>query len=362
MYDCLEDILFRGFMTASVRAKGMTFIFKTINMGELRQINEIREALPAHRVVLPHLAYSLYRVDGVNVLSRREEHLDDLMDIFEHFYPSEQRYFLQVLDRLNERSIQETSKIVPYTYGHRSKLLWNAYKGNLLSDVEVTGITGTNLLGLNEAQRTWIYLNRMEDQHSIFEMNYDLAKFIVSPHTKEIKKINDQEGQRKREEAARRAEVHARGTDEGWEKGTAEKHLVDQSVEELMSQIQRTLAGEKDFHDLVVQEHEDRIRAKMAEKARRQRMLIEQARHRAQEEMELLEGQMPSLVRPLTPAEMAREIEERRQRRRTNLLTVPDNVEGEDPSKVEKFNEKWGYAPSSFEDDYMRDMFHPDDE
>lgn len=360
MYDCLEDVLFRGFMTATVKARGLTLVFKTINMSELRQINEIREGLPPHQNILPHLIYSLYRIDGVNVLHNREENFEDLLNICAHFYPSQQRYFLQMLNVLNERSIQELNKLVPYTYGQRSKILWNAYKDNLLCSSHITGIKGTEMLGLNEAQKTWVYLNRMEDQHSIFELNYDLAKFIVSPHTKEIKKINEQESQRKREEAAKKIRIHETGIDEGWD-GGRENQLVDQSVEELMSQMQRTLAGEKDFHDLVVKEHEDRIRFKMEMDAARHRKFVEDAQLRYEQEMaNMAEGLVPSLVRPLTPQEVEREIRERKVKKRENVMAQPDNAEALDPDRADKFNEKWGYKPNpSFEDDYIRDLSDP---
>lgn len=348
-------MIFRGFMTLSVKASGVVLIFKTLNLGELRRVNEIRQALPAHQNVIPHLAYSLYCLDGVNVLPHREEDMSTLIDFFEHFRPSQQKQFLSMLNVLNDRAIKEMNKLVPYAYGHRSKLQWSSFKNMILCDPSVTQVAGTRELGLNECQKTWIYLNRMEDQHTIFDLNYDLAKFIVSPHTKEIKKINDQETQKSADEKARRERIHLLGYEDGWSSGQG-SHLVDNSVEELMSQIERTLRGEKDFHDLVVEEHENRVRARIAAEKEQRRLMIEDGQRRY-DEMLAEQDAKPVALRPFTPAEVEAEMKRLRQQRHETLKNKPDHGEALDEERQGDFQKKWGMdRESSFEADYMQDM------
>lgn len=355
--------MFRGFMCVTLKACGVVLHFKTLNLLEIRSIMEISHALPAHRTFIPYLIYSLYRLEGVNVLSDRESNYEELTHMFEHFRPAQQRYFMQILNVLNARAIAEMDKLVPFTYGSRSKLLWSAYKDQMLCDTSVTGLEGTQTLGLNETQKTWIHLNRIEDQTVHFETEYDLAKFIVSPHTKDIKKINDQDKTRRDEQNEHKAKTNALGRDSGWGEGK-DRHIIDQSVDELMSQITRTVRGEKDLHDMIVEQHLTKVRNQQvsAQKERTDRMNIARANMDRQIESE---GEKPALIRPLTLAEVDAEIQMRLKKRHEYLSSRPDAEESSNQERDDATMDKWGFShkdpPSSFEQDYIRDLSNSED-
>jgi hypothetical protein len=350
MYESLEQLLFRGFITVRVKAQGITIVLKSMNMREFEWANEIMDGVEDLRhLALSQLAVSIYRLNGRNVLMSREEHVFDLIDTLAYLSPSVVMQLFQAVQVLNSRAVKISERLVPFMYGTRSKVLWTSYKGHLLCDPKVTGIEGTQYLGLNEVQKNWCYLHTLDDQHVIFERQYDMAKFIVSPHTKEIKKINEQDRQMKFDEQERRQRIHEQGFDDGFERTT---EIVATTPAEMKDQIERTLRGEKDFHDMVVENYLNKVRAKM-DRERREAATIAASAKEAWDQMYAGDQPVPKL-RPLSPKEVQEELALRRQSRHDRLIHTPDHVENHDDERERKFLGHV-YGGDRVEEDFLKD-------
>jgi len=122
---------------------------------------------------------------------------------------------------------------------------------------------------MNWAQLSWRALNHFEDIKENLEHHWDHAKFIGSCSAgKGISKIYNQDTQRRRQE---REEIVSR-------KDELLRHVLlgepmrpkllkdgavwvaARSTEELINQLDKDLRGEKDWHDLIVEQSEAKIR------------------------------------------------------------------------------------------------------
>lgn len=332
-YDLLERLLLKGFLDMEVTLGPNNFIrLKTLTPQEFQQCFEIAPLFYTRSDIDKDsatqkalLAMSLYRLNGRNLLLLRErEDFKPLVTLVNHL---PQKLFLslsQKLDSLLKASARLAKLLLPYSYGPPSRRIWESlkatYKGTPFLDPKVTGIPGTNFIGIHPATEAWYALNTNEDKYSDFQNQYSLAKLMISPHaSKDIQRIDKQEKLAKYhslthkylcyEHASINLDAHTQTTDE------AGRTLVSPTTtKELLYDMEKSVRGEKDFHDLVVQQHEKRIAQAIEEERRRvdelRRLSIANQYRQEQEELD----NIPGLI-ILTPEDTARRAEEIRQRK-----------------------------------------------
>ena len=287
-YEDVESMLFKGFLTLPAVINGVPFIFKTINQHEhqlidLRVLSKPEEETQEERMAY-YIAYSVLFCNQVNVLEGRDEYILHLADSFSCVPVQVCTLILQALNRLNGRARKAIKKIEAYSYGIESKQNWFAYRGKLLGNASITGLSGTGSLGLNSHQKLWIFHNSKEDLQNQYDRDFSIAKFVVSPHAnKSIKKLNAKEQAKSKQERKRRQELYfSEGNDTIPEEG--EIRVSDESVSDLLSQMKRAVKGQKDFHDKVIEEHERKVieqhrmehekRLRQREEARKRRNMV----------------------------------------------------------------------------------------
>lgn len=337
-YEDVETCLFRGFLTAHGKLGDIPVVFKSINHHEFSRLRSYGETETVSNAAM--VALSLYLFDFTNVLARREDHLPKLLKDLIKVPPQVMKPVVNILSDLNNRAAKSLHLIEGYSYENSSRHLWRAYKGRSLTDPEITGIPGTEFLGMNICQQLWISLNQMEDQREQAEMEWDNAKFIASAfNPKGVKSIDNHDKSRRRrlEEHREQIRKRGRGEDEGMVRISAE------SVDDLAEQYRKTMAGEWDHHDRVIQAHEEAVR----ERWRQQQEAQERARLELKEQRDKLQIEDGPRRAYLVTAES--EIDRWRDRRERALSRaqkrVQDNPDLLPDAQRHQMAEKWGLLP-----------------
>ena len=283
IYQGVESLLFHGFLTIAAEINDIPFVFKTLNHRELEQVNWVAGGNGASpRYYNTFIAHSVFMLDGVNVLPKRDKTVREICQFLESSPDSVRNKVVQYLFTLNQRGVESVLLTQAYAMERYSRLRWAEQKG--LSMLEVSGIPGVEKLGLNYAQLTWRLLNSYQDMREAYDRDWDNAKFIGSCFAgKEIKKVYNQDKQRKKAEKsdqyAQKDKIIQKallGVDVKDATQTRGRIQMAVTVAELTEQVRKAAAGEKDWHDEVVAAAENQaLRAYEAKQANIARMVQE---------------------------------------------------------------------------------------
>lgn len=261
-YTQLEEMLFRGFLTSSVMVGSIPVILKTLNQRERSLISLYCAGGTEQERLAYLLAFSTFLFNRVNVLGSRDEHIGILVPEYAKLPSTVHKELLQHLSVLNTRAARLLKSVRAYTYGSESSQNWNLFKNLALCDTRCTGIQGTENMGMNTHQSLWKYYHEMDSVDDNFQRDWSLAKFMTSVHSsKGVQKLDQKDRQNKEDELARRRAAYlSQGKDSLGDK--REIWVSEDSPSELLDQIERTMAGQKDFHDQVIEEHERKQKAR----------------------------------------------------------------------------------------------------
>ena len=283
-YTDTRHLLFRGFLTCAAEVSSVPIVFKTLNQTEYEQLllySASSDPEEASRLQTSYfLAYSIYLFNRTSILADREEYLPALVDVI-HQWPESLRYrILNRLNRLNSRASDALHKVQAFSYGVESRQQWSAYKNLSLNDPKVTGVAGTEALSINLHQKLWFFFNKTDDVEEDYNRLWSQIKFLASFHNpKEVKRLNQQDLDRLKDKEARRIAIYNGRDPYANITRTGEIKVSNESVEDLLGELHRSMQGQKDFHDLVIEEHERKLREKFLEEKRAR----EEARLEAQE-------------------------------------------------------------------------------
>jgi len=317
-YSLLNDLLFKGFLTVGADLGGSYFIFKTINENELIRIKAcsgLRENKHITKFVGYLLSFSVLSIDGKEIFSNRDTLLPDL---FQFFCGLPRSLFYSINDHLSDirdQAFDSISFLEGFTYTKHSRRMWKIVKDSNPNAVEITGIPGTNLLGLNAHQQSWVYINRSLDEEEDYNNRYSMALLIASASNyKGVRTLRSRfdasvkstEEHRKRLAVLGKTEGRA-WTPEGW------AAPVD-TVQELVAELDRQMHGVKDKHDVFIENYLAKMREKAEHRAREVEEKIKKAR----------EGREESLITITQKALTPEETVELMKKRRSNTVKVRD--------------------------------------
>lgn len=347
----VEPLLFKGFIYASAEINGVPFVFKSLNHHEWELLGFTTEDRGSRKAIRRHynlfLAYGVLMVDGVNVLPRRDEHIPQIADLFGSMSEGARRKVIRELSEVNRRAARAVWLSEVFALETKSRFRWAQFSGLDLTSTAVTGLVGTDTLGLNWGQLVWRAVNHFEDIRDRVEREWEHAKFIASATAgKEIKKVHDQDKRRRESELGERQErrdkilrfaIFGEPMDEA--KPTVGHVQVARTVDELAAQLENDLRGEKDFHDAVVDAHENRVREGHQDRQRslqgyRDRFTEKWGDHRTVGATDF---------RGMSPEDVAKQLEQKRQAAAKRLAAPKKFPELLDP-RQEQFAEKWGHT------------------
>lgn len=299
VWDDIEKYLFQGFLTNQAEIHGQFFVFKTVNHHELRLIEFMRPFSFSSEEKKKHfrsafIAYSVFMINGNNVLYERDKNIQKLIKIINRFNSSHQEKIFENLAALNERASRAYPLTEVYSFENRSRFKWYQVNKSPLNSIINTGIAGTESIGLNHAQSLWTALNNIYDNKDQSEREWANAKFVGSCMAgKGIRSIDEKDKMRHERERVEREELKMKvlrsylnrtSSVEGLPVETVQlpdgrtAEVVNRfradSAEELAKQLSAALNGEKDAHDLAVEAHFRKMQERVQEIEKERRKLI----------------------------------------------------------------------------------------
>lgn len=351
VYRDVAPMLFRGFLSVSATISGVPFVFKSLNQHEFDMIHLMGggadEQAPGFWDLF--LAHGVFLIGGQNVLVERQRWMPKIANTFRDMLPAAKAKVIRHLSELNHRAANATTLTEAYMMETYSRYRWAQFHGLNLSCTSVTGIAGTETLGLNWAQLTWRALNYYEDQGAVYEREWDNAKFIGSCSAgKGMQRIYNKDHDRHRTEAedriARKDKIlrhvlEGRPMDDGTTLRNGQIVEVAQTVEQLADQLDRSLRGEQDWHDRVVAEHEQR--ALDARQQKKEHLLALTEASNKKFEGRRITGSTNEMV-GLTPAQVQERIQRSRQLQAQALAQGMVYPEAEQAERMSRFLERHG--------------------
>jgi hypothetical protein len=348
IYKDVESLLFRGFITAYADVNGIPFVFKSLNHHEFDLLKfsgmfhgEITESGWGS-----FLAYCVFMVDGVNILPERERWLGKVREIFVSMPTDALARMIRYIGEVNRRASVAVYLTEAFSMETVSRYRWLQIKGLDLASVSVTGINGTQRLGLNTAQYVWRAINNIEDRNEAYERDWEHSKFVGSCFAgKGITKVYNQDARRRREEREERMArkdkilrewVLGEDMREAAVAGPGVAVAVPRTVEELTTQLEKDIRGEKDWHDRVVEEHEERVRAAYQERREQLERATRESLERFPERGVIGGG---SMDRPYSPSEIEEQVRRRKQLLAQEVARM--QVDSGPDEKTNRFVDRW---------------------
>jgi len=302
-YPILSDLVYKGFLATGVRLAENFFVFKTINNKEhdLIKLSAGNSKDKGYKVRFNSyfLTYSLFMVDGRNVLMDRASKIEEYYKFFINIPEELYKVIYVQLNELRTSMFDATNYLEGFSYTDNSRYMWKIMK-DFPNREEFTGIKGTRELGLNVHQESWTNINRIMDQEEEYNEKFNLAVLIASAsNPKGAKQVRGQHEtrvkglQEKRDKLAKLGYMKQGGwKPEGWAAS------VD-TAEDLVAELERQVHGIKDKHDVYMEKYMQGIREKAEKKTR-------EAKERMEAAYKAGDGVMFSgEQRVLTPEEMA---------------------------------------------------------
>lgn len=349
IYKDVVPLLSRGFLMLPAEINGVLFVFKSLNHHEFEMLGLMggiqHDRSPTQTFWNLFLAYGVCMVDGANVLDNREKSVREIAHAFADFTPGARSKLIRYLSELNRRANVATILTEAYATESYSRYRWAQIRGLDLMAPTVTGISGTERLGLNYAQFTWRALNHYEDLQETMEREWENAKFIGACMAgKGIQKVNHADERRRakhkevlysRKDAVIRNALFGDPFDGGKLKD-GKIIIAAHTVEELSAQLQASLRGEKDWHDQVVESYEKQIRDRYTEQEQKLQEML--AVHKDEFGDRQVIGN--TSLEGLSPAEVQNRVLRRKQfeaQRQAQSILYPQLDE-----KGEDLHQKWG--------------------
>jgi hypothetical protein len=288
IYKDVSPLLQRGFLMLPAEINGVSFVFKSLNQHEYELLGLIggiqQNQSPTQAFWNLFLAYGVYMIDGLNVLDDRERSVREIARTFGEFTPGARSKLIRHISELNRRANVAAILTEAYATESYSRYRWAQIRGLDLMAPTVTGIAGTEKLGLNYAQLTWRALNYYEDLQETMEREWENAKFVGACMAgKGIQKVHNADERRRtkqkealisRKDSLIRYALFGDPLDGGKLKD-GKVIIAAHTVEELSAQLQASLRGEKDWHDQVVEAYENQVRERYADQEQKFQEMLE---------------------------------------------------------------------------------------
>jgi hypothetical protein len=340
-YRVLSDLVNKGFLTVGMDLIGVSFVFKTVNESEFELIKLYSGLQSGSGYNLKFntyfLAFSVFLVEGENVLSNRSKNIRLLYDFFSRIPISLHTRMIAELEALKQDTFEASKYLEGFCYTEHSRILWKTKKG-LPNQEELTGIEGTHAIGLNFCQNSWMLINRSLDDEEEYNKEFSFAVLIASASnpkgSKNIRAKHDaalqaMEGKRKKLAREGSSPDKTKWNPEGW------AAPVD-TAEELVAELERQMQGKKDKHDLFIEEYIRKLEEAEEKAKQEEEKRLAVYRQKIKDEGFPVTG----THRALTPGE-AEKLMARSKDKSNNLVILPsDEIAG--PEERDRYFKKIG--------------------
>lgn len=259
-YKVIERVISQGYDLIGISLHGARYVLRTLSSAEETEVR-VRSSLSgtaAHRYAWT-MAYSTLSIAGVDCLRMRSE--DVLQDLLQHYLLMPSAVFSKVYEAaldLTLRQDEASSLFGGYLYTSQSRFMWESFRssggrwGVLYPDA------GTSLL-----REMWVRGNVLIDQEDASKAQWDVALFLASAQNPKGAKDSSTRLKSSREtQETERKELALYGSRENRDlildvvRGEQEHWTSDLATrEDILGELDRQMRGEKDKHDLFVEEY-----------------------------------------------------------------------------------------------------------
>jgi hypothetical protein len=337
-YTALSDLIYKGFLTAELDLDGKLFVFKTVNEKEFDLI-KMFSGKPTRPDYLSRfnnyfILYSLLMIEDKNILINREKYSEEVTQFFQTIPTALSKKIINSLNDLRQVSYSALRYLEGFTYTSQSRNTWKALNGLSPTSSEFTGIPGTNQMGMNVHQESWVMINRFLDSEEDYSQKFYLALMVASSsNSKGARHIRNQhETQTKNTEDRRKKLAEMGSLDDAKKRWSPEGWATSvDTAEELVAELERQVSGVKDRHDIFMENYFKKMRDEAQKKTDEAERRIKEAQ--AKHDNVFIEGQQ----RALTPEEAKQLMD-----RRVSTTTLVPSEEAVSLEDKEKFYKKIG--------------------
>jgi len=329
LYADVEILINFGFLSHRVRVAGANISLRSLSPGDLFLLRNRVGLLSNDQMWKAWTVSSaIWMINGMNLL----EDPQTVQGMHEVIYrlpklPLDSLFYL--VTGLSNRVSTAIQRTEAYCYESYSRATWRFSGRQSPAKDEYTGVPGTSRIGMNHVQRMWVAYNIAEDDRIEHIQQWQAAKFVASAtNPKGVKKVTrSDESLRKREEQRRRDAIalmihQVLNGKEEMQSGEivvmvrgkpmiVPRVKTARTVNELDEQMRMWVAGEKDWHDLVVDAYKNRIRDQFADE-RQKREAIAPTQPGVTSGSTPLVGYTPEQVRELRPDLIRKKVGARR--------------------------------------------------
>jgi len=258
----IEQLLTVGFLTLPIDIDGISFIFKTISPSELFLIKNnslLQGKLNNIKFIINYIIYSIFLVEGFNILLYREQCFANTFNIIKTWNGRSIILLYDKLIKLGNKVSNLQKKVPEFNKSDKSKYYWSFYKNsnNCLNDSKNTGIEGTDKLGLNYIQKSWIVLNSFDDKirsrkfkNEELGVIWSYAKFIAACFNP--KAVRNVEAQEKVQKQIQKQEEQTKSGKTGFINNNPNFARPQNTTENLVDELKALSKGNKDKHDNLI--------------------------------------------------------------------------------------------------------------
>ena len=267
IYTDVEALLSPGFLSHSMAVSGVSLAMRSLSPGDA--------FLLRHRVGTKHtdrewrdwvLASSIWMVDGQPLLE--DPHATHRVYRSIRALPRRVSDILfSVFTGLFNRVTLSMGRVEAFCYESFSRFMWRSAGRLPAHRDEYTGVPGSAKLGFSHVQRMWLAFNLAEDDHERWLEQWAAAKLVASSMSpKGVKKISQYDDALREREQDRRRRV----IEQVWMTAVGKAAVLDarpqmvvyraSTADELVDEMRRWVAGEKDEHDIIVDAWKNRVR------------------------------------------------------------------------------------------------------
>lgn len=250
----LRILLNRGFLSSTVEIDSAKLLVKQITRSDLSRIRYFTpgSSKDSRRYIKSGLvAASLVAINGENILHKKNEMRLSLIKVLSA-WPS------MVVDKILDEAAKITiiyrglfSLVPSFSRTEESRMLWRSLgRENLLSE-SWTGWEGTSLLGRDEVHSFWTTFQILTDTMEEESSKLFYLKCLLAPHSSE---------------AVRKIETLERAREKNWNSLTLWNPKEDSMSSDLVEELERSISGEYDDHDIAVMSSEEALLKEYLEK------------------------------------------------------------------------------------------------
>jgi hypothetical protein len=303
-YEDVESLISPGFLSHNVRVAGVNLSLRSLGPGDLFLLQaRVGRGFDEDWKVWT-IASSLWMVNGYQCLG--DPNVIPAMAERVRLLPrrAKDTLFSLVLGLFNRQS-KAVEATESYCYETTSRYRWLTFGGHL--PALHSGVPRIDTLGTNSVQRMWAFFNGIEDRRHQEDTLWEGFKLSVSPHApKGVKKIDQRDKQQREAEQERRQGIQDRffyrrvGVLSKEEITTTPSYSkFSKSADDLEQEMFRWVAGEEDWHDLIVSEYKQRVVAQLETEKKQREERVLALRH-----AQLQEAPITSSLMTFTPEQL----------------------------------------------------------